>query len=94
MTASVPIADELLTKAEVIRRVPGRDADVRAWLRSLRIARRGPTGILVYRWSAVLSRLPAADAPPRPVGSVRLRAILIEACAAPSRRPRSGSWPT
>lgn len=35
------IADELLTKAEVIRRVPGRDADVRAWLRSLRIARTG-----------------------------------------------------
>ena len=64
MTAPIPIAEELLTEAEVIRRVPGRDADVRAWLRGLRIALRGPTGILVYRWSAVLSRLPAADAPP------------------------------
>ena len=63
MTAPIPIAEELLTEADVIRRIPGRDADVRAWLRGLRIALRGPTGILLYRWSAVLSRLPSADYP-------------------------------
>lgn len=64
MTAPVAIADELLTEAEVIRRVPGRDADVRAWLRSLRIARRGPTGVVIWRWSEVLARIPLADEPP------------------------------
>ena len=58
MNTSTLIADELLTEADVVRRIPGRDADVRAWLRGLRIARKGPTGIRLWRWAEVLARLP------------------------------------
>lgn len=32
MTAT-PIADELLTEAQAVGRIPGRDSEVRAWLR-------------------------------------------------------------
>ena len=65
VTVQVAIADELLTEAEVLRRVPGRDAAVRDWLRGLGIARRGPSGLRVYRWAEVLAALPL-DAPPAP----------------------------
>lgn len=64
---TVGIVDELLTEAEVVRRVPGRDSDVREWLRSLAIARQGPTGLRLYRWSEVLAHLPLerpVEAPP------------------------------
>lgn len=40
MTAS-PTVEELLTEAAAVARIPGRDADVRAWLRGLGIARQG-----------------------------------------------------
>lgn len=64
MTPTVAIADELLTESQVVARVPGREADVRAWLRGLGIARRGPTGVKCYRWAEVLARVPLADEPP------------------------------
>jgi hypothetical protein len=56
------IAAELLTEAECIRRIPGRSSEVRAWLRTLAgVRRRGPTGLILYPWHEVLSRLPLAD---------------------------------
>jgi hypothetical protein len=66
MRLVTPIAEELLTEAGAVERIPGRDADVRAWLRSLGIARRGPTGVTVYRWSEVLAALPLVSEPPPP----------------------------
>lgn len=63
---SIAIADELLTESEAVRRVPGRDADVRAWLRGLGIARRGPTGATLYRWAEVLAAIPLAEEPAPP----------------------------
>jgi len=67
MTAPHPIAEELLTESEVVRRVPGRDATVRTWLRGLGIARRGPTGVRLYLWSEVCAALARErDEPARP----------------------------
>lgn len=65
MTAH-PITEELLTEAAAVARIPGRDADVRAWLRGLGIARRGPTGVRLYLWSEVCAALPREDEPPAP----------------------------
>ena len=65
MTAPRPIALELLTEAEAIRRIHGRDSDVRAWLRGLLgVRRRGPTGSVLYDWRAVVASMPLADEPP------------------------------
>lgn len=61
MISPVAIAEELLTEAEAVRRIPGRDAEVREWLRGLGIARRGPTGVRVFRWSEILSRMPLVE---------------------------------
>lgn len=61
MTAPVAIAEELLTESQAVARIPGRDAEVRAWLRGLGIARRGPTKITLYRWSEILSRIPLVE---------------------------------
>lgn len=72
-----PAPSELVTEAEAVARIPGRDAAVRAWLRELGIARMGPTGVRCYVWSEVLDRLPLADAAPAPPPSParnRLRA--------------------
>ena len=72
MTAPVAIAEELLTESQAVARIPGRDAEVREWLRGLGIARRGPTGVRVFRWSEILSRMPLEEekqveaAPQRP----------------------------
>lgn len=64
------VAEELLTEPEAVRRIPGRDSDVREWLRGLGIARRGPTGIRVYRWSEVVAAMPLEAAPvPAPPAS-------------------------
>lgn len=63
---SIAIAEELLTESEAVRRIPGRDADVRAWLRGLGIARRGPTGTTLYRWSEVLAAIPLLEEPAPP----------------------------
>lgn len=73
MTAAQPvaIAAELLTEAECVRRIPGRDATVREWLRSLEgVRRRSPSGVICYVWPDVLTRLPLADEPlqPAPTG--------------------------
>lgn len=71
MTAQrAPIAEEVLTEAEAVRRIPGRDAEVRAWLKANVRARRGPTGVRCYLWGEVLAALPLdeEDAPaPAPV---------------------------
>lgn len=61
---ATPIADELLTEAQATARIPGRDSEVRAWLRGLGICRLGPTGVRVYRWAEVLDCLPLESAPP------------------------------
>ena len=59
-----PVAIELLTEAECVRRVPGRDSEVREWLRSLAgVRRRGPTGIVLYVWPEVVVRMPLLDEP-------------------------------
>jgi hypothetical protein len=72
MTAPYPIAEELLTEAEAVRRVHGRDATVRAWLRELGIARRGPTGARLYLWSEVCAALVRErDEPARPLQASR-----------------------
>ena len=65
---TTPIADELLTEAQAVARIPGRDSEVRAWLRGLGISRLGPTGVRVYRWAEILAALPleSAPAPPSP----------------------------
>ena len=67
---SIAIAEELLSESEALRRVPGRDADVRAWLRELGIARRGPTGVTLYRWSEILAALPFLSEPAAPVPAI------------------------
>lgn len=54
----IPIVEELLTETAAAERIKGRRAAVVEWLRSLRIARRGPTGIRCYRWSEILAHLP------------------------------------
>lgn len=51
MTAH-PITEELLTEAAAVARIPGRDADVRARIRGLGIARRGATGVRPAGWAA------------------------------------------
>ena len=68
MTArpSLAIAEEVISEAEAVRRVPGRDSDVRAWLRGLGVARRGPTGATCYRWSEVVAALPLVSEPASP----------------------------
>ena len=74
MTPSAPPAAlELLTEVECVRRIPGRDTEVRAWLRSLAgVRRKGPTGMTLYVWSDVVARMPSADVddtveePPQP----------------------------
>ena len=63
---SIAIAEELLSETQAVARVPGRDADVRAWLRDLGIARRGPTGATLYRWSEIVSSFPLVSEPPAP----------------------------
>jgi len=55
---SVTIAEELLTESQAAARVPGRRAEVVEWLRGLGIARRGPTGIRLYRLSEVIAAIP------------------------------------
>ena len=65
----VAIADELLTERQVIDRVPGRHSDVRDWLRGLGIARKGPTGVRVYRWAEVLAAIPLEVEPVVPLPS-------------------------
>ena len=67
MTAPVTIAEELLTESQAVARIPGRDAEVREWLRGLGIARLGPTKIRLFRWSEILARMPLADEPPAEV---------------------------
>lgn len=68
------MTEEILTETEVVRRVRGRDAEVRAWLRGLGIARRGPTGARVYLFSEVVAALPRYDGPvPVPKKSSTLR---------------------
>lgn len=76
MRPGVAIAEELITESEATRRVPGRDSEVRAWLRSLGIARRGPTGGTLYRWSEVVAAVPllAEPEPARPSRRVTARA--------------------
>lgn len=62
MTAPLPVVAELLTERACVMRIPGRDADVRAWLRTLSgVRRRGPTGLVLYVWPEVLARLPLAE---------------------------------
>lgn len=75
MTAPVAIAEELLTESQAVARIPGRDAEVREWLRGLGIARRGPTGVRVFRWSEILNRMPLEEEeqPPAPAQRPRLR---------------------
>ncbi|MEK0430864.1 MAG: hypothetical protein RL139_668 [Gemmatimonadota bacterium] len=67
MTArpTIAIAEELLSESAAVARIPGRDAMVRAWLRGLGIARRGPT-CAVYRWSEIVAALEPIDAPAPP----------------------------
>ena len=62
---AIAIAEELLTESAAVARIPGRDAAVRAWLRGLGIARRGPT-CAVYRWSEIVAALPLLNAPAPP----------------------------
>lgn len=66
MTAPVAIAEELLTESQAVARIPGRDAEVREWLRGLGIARRAPTGVRVFRWSEILSRMPLVEEEQQP----------------------------
>ena len=75
MTTPVAIAEELLTESQAVARIPGRDAEVREWLRGLGIARRGPTGVRVFRWSEILNRMPLEEEeqPPAPAQRPRLR---------------------
>lgn len=73
MTAPVAIAEELLTESQAVARIPGRDAEVREWLRGLGIARRGPTGVRVFRWSEILSRMPLEEEEQPPVVAQRPR---------------------
>lgn len=71
MSAPPAIALELLTEAEVVRRIRGRDADVRAWLRGLRgVRRRGPCGVL-YDWSRVVMAMPLDDEEPAPAPATK-----------------------
>lgn len=62
MTAPHARAAELLTEAECIRRIRGRDSDVRDWLRGLSgVRRRSPTGGVLYDWLAVVEAMPLVD---------------------------------
>jgi hypothetical protein len=63
MVATVAIAEELLTESQAAARVPGRRSEVVKWLRGLGIARKGPTGIRLYRLSEVLAYIPLEDEP-------------------------------
>lgn len=92
VTFALAIADEVLTEAEAVRRVPGRDAEVRAWLRDNVRARRGPTGIRVYRWAEVLAALPLLEEPaaePLPVCSDLCRQYSWGKCLLLDREPET-----
>lgn len=56
-------ADALLTLDDVCELLPGRDAEVRAWVRANVRALNGPCGTL-YRWRDVLKVMGAEEAPP------------------------------
>lgn len=56
-------SDALLTLDDVCELIPGRDADVRAWVQAHVRALSGPCGSL-YRWRDVLRAMGAEDAPP------------------------------
>ena len=76
MISSVAIAEELLTESQAAARVPGRRSDVVEWLRGLGIARRGPTGIRLYRLSEVIAAIPLENEPvptPEPKRTPRLQ---------------------
>lgn len=60
---AIAIAEELLTESQAVAKIPGRDADVRAWLRANVRRRRGPTQAL-YRWSEILAAMPAEGEEP------------------------------
>lgn len=60
-TVQIVLVEELLTEAQAVSRIPGRDSGVRKWLRGLRIARRGPTGMRLYRLSEILAHLDSAE---------------------------------
>ena len=64
MIPAITIAEELLTESQAAARVPGRRADVVEWLRGLGIARRGPTGVRLYRLSEVIAAIPLENEPP------------------------------
>jgi len=60
---AIAIAEELLSEAQAVARIPGRDSEVRAWLQRLGIARRAPTGGTLYRWSEIVTSLPLVSEP-------------------------------
>ena len=63
MIPAIAVVEELLTESQAAARVPGRRSDVVEWLRGLGIARRGPTGVRLYRLSEILAHLPLENEP-------------------------------